>query len=156
MTAKKEEKKTLLRNRKARFDYDIDETLETGIVLVGSEVKSLRAGNGSLVDAHVDVRKDELFLVGAKIDHYLFANLANHEPIHDRKLLAHRHEIKKLATKVREKGYTIIPLEVYLKEGKIKVEIGLGRGKNLHDKRESLKEKQSKRDVAREMKDRDH
>ena len=147
MTAKKEEKKTLLRNRKARFDYDIDETLETGIVLAGSEVKSLRAGNGSLVDAHVDVRKDELFLVGAKVDHYLFANLANHEPIHDRKLLAHRHEIKKLATKVREKGSTIIPLEVYLKEGKIKVEIGLARGKRQYEKRDTSRLKEARKEM---------
>jgi SsrA-binding protein len=147
VAAKGEERKTLLRNRKARHDYAIDETLETGVVLVGSEVKSLRAGNGSLTDSFADVRGSELFLVGAKIDPYPFANLLNHEPIRDRKLLAHRQEIKRLATKVREKGYTLVALEVYLNKGKIKVEIGLARGKKQYEKREATRAK----DVRREL-----
>jgi SsrA-binding protein len=146
---KAEPRKTLLRNRKARFDYAIDETLETGVVLAGSEVKSLRAGNGSLVDAHGALRGGELFLVGAKIDPYVFSNLFNHEPMRDRKLLAHKQEIKRLTTKVREKGYTLVPLEVYLSKGKIKVAMGLARGKKQYEKRDVTREK----DARREMED---
>jgi SsrA-binding protein len=147
VAAKGEERKTLLRNRKARHDYAVDVTLETGVVRVGSEVKSLRAGNGSLTDAYGDVRGGELFLVGAKIDAYPFANINNHEPIRDRKLLAHRGEIKRLATKVREKGYTLVPLEVYLLKGKIKVELGLARGKKQYEKREASRLKEAHREM---------
>ena len=146
---KKDDRKVLLRNRKARFDFAVDETLETGVVLAGSEVKSLRAGNGSLVDAYADIRRGELWLIGAKIDPYPFANLANHEPIHDRKLLAHRREIKRLDTKAREKGYTLVPLEVYLKDGKIKVEIGLARGKKQYEKREATRTAEARREMDR-------
>jgi SsrA-binding protein len=147
VTSKPDGKKALLRNRKARHDYAVDETLETGIVLAGSEVKSLRAGNGSLVDAYADIRGGELYLVGAKVDPYPFANNFNHEPIRDRKLLAHRQEIKRLATKVREKGYTLIPLEVYLLKGKIKVEIGLARGKKQYEKRDASRAREAEREM---------
>jgi SsrA-binding protein len=143
-------RKVLLRNRKARFDYAIDETLETGVVLAGSEVKSLRDGHGSLIDAYADVRGNELWLIGAKVDPYPFANLQNHEPIHDRKLLAHRREIKRLSTKLREKGYTLIPLEVYAKDGKIKVEVGLARGKKQYEKRQATRAAEAQREMDRE------
>jgi SsrA-binding protein len=144
----KEERKTLLRNRKAKFDYVIDETLETGVVLAGSEVKSLREGNGSLVDAHGLIRGGELWLIQAKIDPYPWANQMNHAPLRDRKLLAHRQEIKRLATKVREKGYALVPLEIYLKDGKIKVEMALARGKKQYEKREAKKAEEARREMG--------
>ena len=149
MTTKKDkdERKILLRNRKARHDYAIDETLEAGVVLLGSEVKSLREGNGSLVDAYADVRGGELWLIGAKVDPYPWANQLNHEPMRPRKLLAHRREIKRLATKARDKGYTLVPLEVYLRDGKIKVEVALARGKKHYEKRESEREKEARKEM---------
>jgi SsrA-binding protein len=146
---KDDERKVLLRNRKARHDFAVDETLETGVVLAGSEVKSLREAKGSLVDAPVDVRGGELWLVNAKIDPYPWANQFNHEPLRARKLLAHRAEIKRLGTKVREKGYTLVPLEVYLKDGKIKVEVALARGKKLYEKRDSKREAEAQREMDR-------
>ena len=147
---KKDERKVLLRNRKARHDYEIDETLETGIVLVGSEVKSLREAAGSLVDAYGDVRGGELWLVNAQINKYPWANQFNHEPIHDRKLLAHRQEIKRLATKVREKGYTLVPLEVYVKDGKIKVELALARGRRQYEKRDTKRAEEARREMEQD------
>jgi len=149
MTTKKDkdERKILLRNRKARHDYAIDETLEAGLVLLGSEVKSLREGNGSLVDAYADVRGGELWLIGAKVDPYPWANQLNHEPMRPRKLLVHRREIKRLATKARDKGYTLVPLEVYLRDGKIKVEVALARGKKHYEKRESEREKEARKEM---------
>ena len=147
---KKAERKVLLRNRKARHDYEIDETLETGIVLVGSEVKSLREAAGSLVDAYGDVRGGELWLVNAQINKYPWANQFNHEPIHDRKLLAHRQEIKRLATKVREKGYTLVPLEVYVKDGKIKVELALARGRRQYEKRDTKRAEEARREMEQD------
>lgn len=147
MAKKKEERKALLRNRKARYEYIVDETLETGVVLAGSEVKSLREGAGSLVDAHGMIRGGELWLVGAKIDPYPWANQMNHAPLRERKLLAHRQEIKRLAAKVREKGYALVPLEVYLKDGRIKVEMALARGKKQYEKRESKKAEEARREM---------
>jgi SsrA-binding protein len=144
---KKDERKVLLRNRKARHDYEVDEVLETGVVLVGSEVKSLREGHGALVDAYGDVRGGELWLVGAKIDPYPWANQFNHEPLRARKLLAHKAEIRRLATKVRDKGYTLVPLEIYLREGKVKVELALARGRKHYEKREAKKEAEAKREM---------
>ena len=141
-------RKVVASNRKARHDYAVDETLETGVVLAGSEVKSLREAKGSLVDAHVDVRGGELWLMNAKIDPYPWANQFNHEPLRPRKLLAHRAEIKRLNTRVREKGYTLVPLEVYLRDGKIKVEIALARGKKLYEKRDSKREAEARREMG--------
>ncbi len=145
--AKKPERKTLLRNRKARHEYVIDETLEAGMVLVGSEVKSLREGSGSLVDAYAEVRGGELWLRNAKIDAYPWANQFNHEPLRDRKLLAHRREIKRLASKARDKGYTLVPLEIYLKDGRIKVEIALARGKRQFEKRQAKRAEVVRREL---------
>ncbi len=144
---KKDERKVLLRNRKARHDYDIDETLEVGVVLAGSEVKSLREAAGSLVDAFAQVRGGELWLVGAQINKYPWANQFNHEPIHDRKLLAHRQEIKRLVAKVREKSYTLVPLAVYVKNGKIKIELALARGRRQYEKRDSKRAEEARREM---------
>jgi SsrA-binding protein len=147
---KPDERKALVRNRKARHEFQIDDTLETGIVLVGSEVKSLREAHASLVDAYAEVRGGELWLVGAQIEKYPWANQFNHEPIHDRKLLAHRQEIRRLAAKVREKGYTLVPLEIYLRAGKIKVEVALARGKRQYEKRAAKRAREAEREMERE------
>ena len=147
MAKKQEERKALLRNRKARHEYIVDEVLETGVVLAGSEVKSLREGAGSLVDAHCLIKHGELWLVVAKIDPYPWANQNNHAPLRERKLLAHRQEIKRLATKVREKGYALVPLEIYLKDGRIKVEMALARGKKQYEKREAKKTEEARREM---------
>jgi len=142
-----DEKKTLARNKKARHDFQIDDTLEAGIVLVGSEVKSLREAQASLVDAYCMIRDGELWLLQAQISPYPWANQFNHEPRRDRKLLAHKQEIKRLATKVREKGYTLIPTEIYLKRGRIKVEVALARGKRQFEKRQSKRAAEAKREM---------
>ena len=150
--------KRVAENRKARHDYFIDDTFEAGIVLVGTEVKSLREGRINLRDSYVEVRGSahapELFLVGAHISPYDQGNIWNHDPLRVRKLLMHRHEIERLAVKVREKGYTIVPTKVYLKDGRAKVEIGLGRGKKLYDKRHDLADKDAKRDMQRALRGR--
>lgn len=143
----KPERKTLVRNRKARHDYEIDGTLEAGLVLCGSEVKSLREAHGSLVDAYAEERRGELWLMNARIDPYAWANQFNHDPLRPRKLLLHKQEIQKLSTKLREKGYTLIPLEIYLKNGKIKIEVGLARGKKQYEKREAKKAQEAEREM---------
>ena len=145
---KKDERKVLLRNRKARHDYAVEETLETGIVLAGSEVKSLREAAGSLVDAYGDVRGGELWLIGAQINKYPWANQFNHEPMRERKLLAHKQEIRRLTVKIREKGLTLVPLEVYLKGGRVKVEMGLARGRKHYEKRAAKREAEAAREMA--------
>ena len=137
-------------NKKARFNYQIDAEYEAGIVLVGSEVKSMREGKVSFQDSYADIRNGELFLRQLHISPYKYAYNANHEALRTRKLLLHRYEIKKLFAKMKEKGYSLIPLKIYFKNNKIKVLLGLGKGKKLYDKRESIKQK----DVDREM-DRD-
>ena len=149
MAKNKDERKVLLRNRKARHEYEVDETLETGVVLVGSEVKSLREGAGSLVDAYGDIRGGELWLIGAKIDAYPWANQFNHAPLRDRKLLAHKQEIRRLAAKMQGKGFTLVPLEVYLKEGRIKVAMALARGRRQYEKRDAKREAEARREIER-------
>jgi SsrA-binding protein len=144
---KPEEKKVLVRNRKARHDYEVEDTLEAGIVLLGSEVKSLREGGASLVDAFAEVRGGELWLLGADISKYPWANQFNHEPRRDRKLLVKKTEIRRLETKVREKGFTLVPLELYLKNGRVKVAVALAKGRKGVDKRHKKRED----DVRREM-----
>lgn len=138
-------RKVVCTNRKARHDYEILETYEAGLVLLGSEVKSLREGGGSIVDAYAEVRDGEVFLVGARIATYKNASYNNHDPLRDRKLLLHASEIKRLAGKVREKGLTLIPLSIYFKNGLAKVELALARGRKQYDKRERI----MKRDQAR-------
>ena len=136
-------------NRKARHDYTVLETIECGIVLSGTEVKSVRHGSVSLAGSYGAVLKGELWLLGADIAAYKFGNRFNHEPKSQRKLLVHAKEIRELQLKTEAKGLTLVPLKVFLKHGKIKVELGVCRGKQLHDKREALKKKDLRRDLER-------
>ena len=138
--------KLLLLNKKARFNYFIDETLECGIELQGTEVKSLRENRFSFGDSSARIKEGQLYLIGFHISPYPFGNLHNHEPERERKLLVHKEEIRKLRKKVEEKGFTLVPIKVYLKNGLIKVELGICRGKKLYDKRETIKQ----RDLERE------
>ena len=138
-------------NRQARHNYFIDETYEAGLVLVGSEVKSLRDGKANLSDSYARIQKGEAFLINFHISPYPGANQFNHEPTRTRKLLLHGREIDRLTGKTKERGLTLIALKLYFKNGRAKVEIGLGRGKKLYDKRETLKRKNAEREVARSM-----
>ncbi len=140
------------KNKKAFHDYHIDQTFEAGIVLKGPEVKSLRAGKGNLRDGYAQMRNGELFLYNVHISPYSFATNMVSEPLRVRKLLLHKKELRKLIGKLHEKGIALIPLKIYfIGNGKAKVELGLARGKKLFDKRASLKEKQSKRDIDRDL-----
>ncbi len=136
-------------NRKARHDYTVLETIECGIVLTGTEVKSVRHGEVSLSGSYGAVLKGELWLVGADIAAYKFGNRFNHEPKSMRKLLVHAKEVRELQLKTEAKGLTLIPLRVFLKNGRIKVDLGVCRGKQLHDKRDALKKKALRRDLER-------
>jgi len=138
-------RKIIATNRKVRHDYHVEETLEAGVSLVGSEVKSARDGRVSLVDAYAVIENKEVWLVNAHIAEYPFAHQQNHAPRRRRKLLLNRREINRLAAKVREKGFTIAVLSMYFKKGKIKVEIGLARGRRAYDKREAIRKKDEKR-----------
>ncbi len=154
-TASENQSKTISQNRKARHRYEITDELECGIVLIGSEVKSLREGHVSLDEAYVRVIKDELWLVGADIAAYRQASFWNHEPKRLRKLLVHRREFDKIAVQTGEKGLTIIPLRLFMNSrGLVKLIIGVGRGKKLHDKRQSKKDADAKRQISREMRER--
>jgi len=144
--------KVLAENRKARFQYTVDETLECGIALQGTEVKSVKKGNFSFADAYGKIRDRELWLVGFHITPYEQGNIFNHIPDRERKLLVHKQEIKRLTRKVDEKGYTLIPLKVYLKNGRVKIELGVCKGKKLADKREVIKERDLRREAEREFK----
>jgi SsrA-binding protein len=146
--------KTIATNRRARFDYTILETFEAGLVLMCSEVKSLREGRANLKDAYGIVKGDEAWLLGAHISPYPFARDGGHEPDRTRKLLLHRHEIRKIAARLAEKGLTLVPLQLYFKDGKAKVELGLGKGKARYDKRETLKRRQADREMERAMRHR--
>ena len=140
-------------NRQARYEYEILDKYEAGIVLTGTEVKSIREGKVNLRDGFANVKRGEVWLHNVHISPHSMTNLAyNHEPRRVRKLLLHRQEIRKLIGQVEQKGLTLVPLKMYLKGGKVKVSFALGRGKKLHDKRDSLKKKQDKRDMARVMK----
>ncbi len=153
MTEKKQDT-AVATNRKAYHDYFVEETLEAGIVLQGTEVKSLRAGLANLTDSYALVKKDEVFLFNASISPYPWGNIMNHDPLRTRKLLLHREEIRKLIGKMTQKGYTLIPLKIYFAHGKAKVLIGMAKGKKAFDKRETIKEKESKREVERAIKER--
>lgn len=153
MTEKKHDT-AVATNRKARHDYFIEETVEAGVALRGTEVKSLRLGLANLTDSYVLIRNNEAFLFNANISPYTHGNIANHEPLRTRKLLLHKAEIVKLTWKMTQKGFTLIPLKLYFVRGKAKVLIGLAKGKKSFDKRDAIKEKESKREVERVMKDR--
>jgi SsrA-binding protein len=145
--------KTVASNRTAFFNYEIIESLEAGIELMGSEVKSVRDGAVSLKESYAEIRNGEVFLVHANISPYEPANRFNHEPLRDRKLLLHRREIKRLIGKIREKGWTLVPTKVVLNDkGKVKVEIALAKGKRTYDKKRAIKEREVAREVRAELK----
>ena len=144
--------KIIAENKKARFDYEILEKFEAGLVLTGSEVKSLRDGAVNLKDSYVSFRNSEAFLQNAHISVYTASSYNNHHPERLRKLLLHKEEINKIMGRVQEKSLTCVPLKLYFKGGRVKVEIGLGRGKKTHDKRQSIKKKESDRELARVLK----
>jgi len=146
--------KELVYNRKATFQYEIIEKLETGIALLGTEIKSLRKGGGNLQDAYVTIEKNELWLIGSEIAPYSFGSFYNHEAKRKRKLLAHKKEIRRIQALIDEKGYSCIPLSLYLKDGRAKVQIAIGKGKKLFDKREVIKEREDKRSMQRALKER--
>ncbi len=139
-------------NRRARHDYFIEETIEAGLVLTGSEVKSLRAGKAQLKDSYARIERGEAWLLNAHISEYSPAAQFGHDPTRRRKLLLHAREIARLAGKTKESGLTLVPLRLYFKHGRAKVELGLARGKKLYDKRESIKERESRREMDRAMK----
>lgn len=140
-------RKIICKNRRALRDYFISETFEAGLVLLGSEVKSLRDGRANLGDAYAEVRNGELIMVGCHISEYPWANQFNHDPLRERKLLMHRAEIKRVSVKLAERGYTLVPLQLYFRDGKAKVELGLAKGKRQIDKREAVRQ----RDLDREQ-----
>ncbi|NOX55654.1 MAG: SsrA-binding protein SmpB [Planctomycetes bacterium] len=158
MTKKKKNKSSsatkpsvVCRNRKARYQYDILDELECGIVLQGSEVKSIRNGKMSIDEAYVRVRGGEIWLVGAHIAEYPQAALANHDPLRPRKLLAHKRQIQKFAQAAEQKGLTLIPLSVYFSRGFVKVRIAIARGRKLHDKREKLRKEADRREMRQQL-----
>lgn len=149
--AKPEERDPVIaRNRKARHDYAIEETFEAGIVLTGSEVKSLRKGRASLADAYARVRKGEIWLEQAHIPPYDEASYQNHEPLRSRKLLLHATQIAELTRALEAKGFTLVPLKLYFKGNKVKVELGLAKGKKAYDKRQAITARDAARDMARQ------
>ena len=153
MSTKTEGAKVLAKNRKAYYNYTVEDSIECGIELLGTEVKSIKNGKFSFSDSYVRIKDNELWLLDFHISTYTQGNILNHEPLRERRLLAHKQEIKRLKRKTDERGYTLVPLKVYLKRGLIKTEIGLCRGKKLHDKRESIKQRDLKREYEREMKE---
>lgn len=150
MSEKKE--KNITSNRKAFHEYFITDKIEAGISLLGTEVKALRTGKANLVDAYATIKDGEVWLVNAHIGFYDHGNINNHEPLRKRKLLLKKREIKKLTVKLNEKGFTFIPLRLYFSDGKVKVEIGLAKGKKEYDKRESIAKRDAQRDLDRRVK----
>lgn len=140
-------------NRKARFNYEILEKFETGIVLTGTEVKSLRDGKLNMAESYATVVREELFWLHANIATYTHGNQFNHDPMRSRKLLVHKKELSRLIGIIQEKGLTLIPLKAYWKDGRVKLEVGVGRGKKLYDKRKTIKDREWNRDKARILKD---
>ncbi|HCQ89613.1 SsrA-binding protein SmpB [Clostridium sp. Marseille-Q7071] len=151
--AKKLGNKTLVENRKARHDYFIEEAMEAGIALVGTEVKSIRAGKANLRDSYADIKNGEVFIKNMHISPYEQGNIFNRDPLRERKLLLHKYEIEKLLGYTAQKGYTLVPLSLYLKDGKVKVNLAVVRGKKDYDKRDAMLEKAAKRDIDRQMKE---
>ena len=151
MGREKAGERPLATNRKALFHYEVLERAEAGIALAGTEVKSIREGGINFSDSYVDFRNGELVLVGCRIAPYSHGNLMNHPPERDRKLLLHRSEIRRLGGRVTERGLTLVPLRAYLKNGRVKMEIGLARGKHAHDKRESIKRRDQEREARQAL-----
>ncbi|QXE00863.1 SsrA-binding protein SmpB [Terribacillus sp. DMT04] len=147
--------KVLAQNKKANFDYAIEETLEAGIVLQGTEIKSIRAGRVNLKDSFARIDRGEVKIINMHISPYEQGNRFNHDPTRTRKLLLHRKQIDKLIGQTQQQGYSLVPIKMYIKDGFAKILLGVGRGKKKYDKREDLKKKQMKRDVDRAMRERD-
>ena len=145
--AREQGRKVVAQNKKARHDYHIEDVYEAGLVLVGTEVKSLRAGRASLIDGFAEIHEHEAFLYGVHIPVYTEGTWTNHEPRRVRKLLLNRHEIDKIESRIKERGLTLIPLALYFKDGRAKVEVGLARGKKTYDKRQALAERTAKREA---------
>ena len=145
--------KLIQKNKKAYFNYEIIEELECGLSLVGTEVKSIRDGKCSFSDSYIIVKDGQLILIGFLIQPYTHGNIFNHQPDRKRALLAHKQEIKKFNRKVNEKGFTLVPLEIYFKNNLVKMKIALARGKNVHDKKEAIKERDAKIDARRELRE---
>lgn len=145
-------KKMISDNRKARFNYHIIDRYEAGLVLLGTEVKSLRIGRVNLKDAYAKIVNGEVFVYQMHIGAYPFADYNNHEPLRPRKLLLHKYEIKRLFGKVNEKGFSLIPLNIYFRDGRVKMEIALAKGKQSHDKREEIRRRDQKKDMERALK----
>ena len=154
MAKKEGSQKIICQNKMARLNYSIDDTYEAGMALVGTEVKALRDGRANLKDSYALVQNGEVFLYDMHIGAYTYGNRANHEPLRARKLLLHKREIKRLYGKSQEKGLTLIPIKLYFKAGKVKVEIGVGKGKKLYDKREDIKKRDDLREVERGVRSR--
>jgi SsrA-binding protein len=150
----KGEGKVIAQNKKARHDYFIEETYEAGMVLLGTEIKAIRAGRVNLKDSFARIRNGELFVHNMHVSTYEQGNIHNHDPIRTRKLLLHRKQINTLIGETKEAGYSIVPLKIYLKDGYAKMLIGLAKGKKKYDKREDLKQKEAKRDIERVFRDR--
>ena len=150
--ARVKNRNSLSENRKARHDYFVEETMEAGIELVGTEVKSIRGGKCNLKDCYADVRNGEIFILNMHISPYEQGNIFNVDPLRERKLLLHKEQIGRLAGLVSRDGYTLVPLSLYLKNGRVKVALGICKGKKNYDKRESMLEKAAKRDIERQMK----
>lgn len=146
------EEKNITINRKARHEYHILQTLEAGIVLVGTEVKSLREGKVNLVDSYATIKNGEVWLISAHISEFKHGSINNHNPTRDRKLLLKKNEIRKLIGKIKEKGLTLIPLRFYFKKGKVKVELAIAKGKKVYDKRQSIAKKDFQREQERKIK----
>jgi len=146
--------KVVCQNKKAYHDYHIEETIEAGMALLGTEVKAIKEGKANLKDSYVIVKDSEVFLLNCHISPYSHGNIMNHDPLRTRKLLLHRKEIERLRGKTAVKGFTLIPLKLYFKGPFAKVEIGLAKGKQLFEKRETIKEREAKRDIERAMKSR--
>ena len=152
MAKGKESQKLIANNKKAYHDFFIDETYECGIALHGTEVKSMRMGKCSIKEAFVRIEDGEVFVYGMHVSPYEKGNIFNKDPLRVKKLLLHKYEINELLGKIKEKGYTLVPLQVYFKDGKVKVEIGLARGKKLYDKREAIAKKDQRREAEKEFK----
>ena len=152
MAKGKESQKLIANNKKAYHDFFIDETYECGIALHGTEVKSMRMGKCSIKEAFVHIEDGEVFVYGMHVSPYEKGNIFNKDPLRVKKLLLHKYEINKLLGKIKEKGHTLVPLQVYFKDGKVKVEIGLARGKKLYDKREAIAKKDQRREAEKEFK----
>ena len=151
---KDENSKLIAGNKKAYHDFFIEETYECGIALMGTEVKSLREGRANLKDSYAIVKNEEVFLLGFHISPYSHGNIMNHDPERTRKLLMHKREIKRLHGLLTQKGYTLVPTKVYFKEGRVKVELGLAKGKKNYDVRETVKEKEAQREIQRATRER--